>query len=230
MGWEVDDTNIGQNYLAFCKAAVEDTTLFNGFKTHPHYTPILSHVSKVQGQKYLEEIDSDLLQYKHINDVYGRPTLHTYNSYEIDPTSLRYIKIVSDIRKFLGTDLGSVLEIGGGYGGLCLFIRSILEVTSYSIKDNKSVIPLVEKYLKLHKLELNTEQSKNYDTVVSTFAWDELEFDEREYYLHIMKESKRGYLVAKNQKIEQHEWPEDFIRIPDTIIGDYSIIHWNRIK
>jgi len=228
MDWEVDNTDIGQNYFAFCKSASEDDTQFVGFKTHPNYTPILSHVSRVQGQKYLEKIDHDLLEYKSINDVHGGPSLHLYDSHYIDPTSLRYIKFVSDIRKFLGTDLGDVIEIGGGYGGLCLFIKTILKVNSYSILDNEFVILLVKKYLKLHNIELNVDRFKTYDTVISTFAWDELGFDLREEYLHLMEKSNRGYLVAKNQKIEEHEWPEDVIRIPDTVIENYSIIYWNR--
>ena len=235
MGWENDNLETGLKYISFCEKACVDEALRQHFKVHPHYTPILSHVSPTEGELYLElalsGLDrSNMQKFLDLNDaVGGAPTTRYLKiNREADPTSLRYLKFVSDIKRLLGSKHGSVLEIGGGYGGLYLCASMFLDIGSYLVKDHKSVIPFIEGYLQNFNLSLS-EDKDTFDTVLSTYAWDELDFEDREQYLtKYFLSSKKGYLVANDKKIDQHSWPEDITRIPDQISPNYSIIYWNR--
>ena len=44
----------------------------------------------------------------------------------MSPTTIRYIKNVSDIINAFGTGMKSIVEVGGGYGGLCKVMSSLL--------------------------------------------------------------------------------------------------------
>ena len=48
-----------QVFPNFCLKASNDLEVFNSFRQHPAYTPILEHVSPNQGKQYLDEISKD---------------------------------------------------------------------------------------------------------------------------------------------------------------------------
>jgi len=68
---------------------------FDTFRKHPNYSKLLLHVSKQQGEDYLDIIkkDSDLkISFEDYmkNDLYGYPNLHDYPGIvEISFTTLR---------------------------------------------------------------------------------------------------------------------------------------------
>lgn len=233
MGWENKNNYIGIKYYNFCKQAATDPLLLNSFKQHPDYTPICSHVSIEEGKLYydkIKNISSDLiLEFILANDSEGGAPLYIIGNeftVPVDPTSLRYLKFTSDIKELFGENLGSVLEIGGGYGGLCLCINSILSPDTYDIKDHEDVMPFVNSYLKLYSLKL--ESKETYDTVISTYAWDELDFPLREEYTEYFNSSKQGYLIGKTSKVFEHIWPTDVTIVNDEITKDYSVVTWKR--
>lgn len=225
MNWENSNNSTGIKYLTFCKEAATNDFLFSKFKINPNYTPILSHVSYEEGLKYLEESDKDIINLVLENDKYGSPPLVEYGNLKADPTSLRYARFITHIRKYLGEDLGNVLEIGGGYGGLCLGLNRTLNIKSYSIADDENVYPLIDKYLSLHNLKRATG-IPNFDTVISTYAWDELEFNTRNEYVSNINDSVGGYIIGCNDKLNTHSWPDRYVRIPDSVTPNYSIIYW----
>jgi hypothetical protein len=116
------------NYLSAVRGALENYSKFSNFKRHPFYRAILEHVSKDQGERYLEIVkkqspqflDDATLTGLRKNDDIGNPIKHTYPSGgEISPTTLRYIKVASDIHNLFGDNLGDhVVEIGCGYSGI----------------------------------------------------------------------------------------------------------------
>jgi hypothetical protein len=119
------------DYKNVCIDSVKDESKFDIFKRNPSYNGILEHVSKEQGELYLRYLDSNFTDYKEYleifkgNDLYGGSVLSEYDNVgEISPSTLRYIKVLSDIKNLFGDLNGKkIIEIGAGYGGQC-FITS----------------------------------------------------------------------------------------------------------
>ncbi|HAT66324.1 MAG TPA: hypothetical protein DCS66_17305, partial [Flavobacteriaceae bacterium] len=142
--WVVEERE-AKLYYDICKLASENEEVFSRFKTSGEYTTILSHVDKQRGSLYLRHIEihyPELLKDNRylINDKLGgdefvkssRKFKEKYynrnnNKYiTADPSTFRYLKQVGDI---LSTNKPtSVVEIGGGYGGLLLLLSQYCDV------------------------------------------------------------------------------------------------------
>src|SRR5205807_1900385 len=71
------------------------------------------------------------------NDRLGSPQVCEYGQHgTFSPTTLRYINVLSDLRRLFG-DLDGlrVLEIGGGYGGQCFVTSVLFKPRSWTIVD-----------------------------------------------------------------------------------------------
>ena len=106
------------------------------FKSNPTYREILEHVNLRYGQQYLQLVMDEflstipldiLVQTCQENDTYGAPLKHAFDGFiQCSPTSLRYLYHSLLILQFLakcGQRSVNIVEIGGGYGGLCLFLH-----------------------------------------------------------------------------------------------------------
>ena len=130
-------------YSQICIEAVENDDVFNKFKKDPRYTAILEHVSIEQGKLYAEDIldydiDSDLISSFKENDIVGGSNIFNYGEPygRISPSTLRYIQNALDISYFFGEgELNKIVEIGGGYGGLCKTINCLCDFGEYHIYD-----------------------------------------------------------------------------------------------
>ena len=127
------------NYASAVMQALKSQKSFDNFKRSYSYREILEHVSKEQGRLYLNILESrndsilslglkTVLQ----SDDVGNPIKHRYREYEtlLSPTTLRYLKVTSDLQILFGSSLGRVAEIGCGYGGQTLVNDQILNVQS----------------------------------------------------------------------------------------------------
>ena len=136
------------------------------FKSHPDYTYMLEHVSKSQGHEYIYFIksmtnisDDEIKEFCMINDSLGNPNRENYGFVITSPTSLRYIFQAHLILSHLCTlylPSVDIVEVGGGYGGLCLAIHHFsnkynIKINTYSIVD----LPSVSKLQKLYLSEVN---------------------------------------------------------------------------
>lgn len=137
------------------------------FKSNPLYTYMLEHVSTHHGKQYLEYIRKtsllsidDVIQFCTINDATGSPKKEEYPVFlkdvSVSPSSLRYIYhahlILSHMKSLNSDALRDIVEIGGGYGGLCLAIHHLapkygVHINSYTICDLTNIIRLQELYL-----------------------------------------------------------------------------------
>lgn len=199
------------DYKNICKLAAEDINFFNTFKSHPSYNGILEHVSTEQGLLYLEylrvnypdfieKIDS----FKK-NDLYGGTKLSSYDNIgEISPSTLRYIKVISDLKSIFGNlDGKKIVEIGVGYGGQCFIVNQIFNPLEYSLIDLDDVLSLSNKYL--NKLDINHRLinineidniDEDFDLVISNYAYSELNRELQDlYWEKIIKRSKNGYFT-----------------------------------
>lgn len=209
MKTSVSDNN---KYRGVINRMLQDNTLFNTFKQLPEYTEILEHVSFELGTKYLNVIKRDNPQLINdidkfrINDLYGSPQKFNYPEIGfISPSTIRYIKVLSDIIK-LKIDLNDkdVIEIGVGYGGQGLVLSKHFQFKTYTFVDLKEPLQLTEKYLGLHNVqnvffkEMNElEMGIKYDFVISNYAFTECSEEIQDMYSEkILKNSTNGYITS----------------------------------
>jgi len=197
-------------YKDICLKAAKDDATFNIFKTIPEYVRVLEHVSIEHGQSYFNAIKADNPQLlNHFdkfkeNDKYGKASLHKYDQFNISPSTLRYIKVLSDLVTMFGNlDGFKIAEIGGGYGGQCKIINDLFKIKDYHIIDLPECNALTNKYL--NKLELDNFRTstydqlkpEKYDLVISNFAYSELNRDLQDYYKKMIVDgSDNGYMMC----------------------------------
>lgn len=202
-------------YTQAVARAYSDDAVFAGFKRDPHYCEILEHVTPEQGAIYLEIVEKEspdllsLIERFKINDRIGNPVLCDFGKIGmISPSTLRYVKVLSDLRNFFG-DLSAarIAEIGVGYGGQVLVIDQLWKTKSYTMFDLDPVLKLVTRYLESHILQTaycpttynRFEPGQEFDLVISNFAFSELPRHLQMGYVEkVLKKSKRGYLTMNS--------------------------------
>lgn len=177
------------------------------FKSNKNYTCILEHVNPYQGLQYLElikfktyfqnnlELLKDLCN---LNDKYGKTYKYNFDNFSIcSPTNLRYIfqafLILEDIKNNNLNNI-NIVEIGGGYGGLCFYIYKLsilfkININNYTIFDLLEASQLQEKYLNaLNINNVNFYQLENFENIkkdsylISNYAFSEIPISIQEEY------------------------------------------------
>ncbi len=246
-------------YSIAVQEALTNKKKFNNFKSNIFYQVVLEHVNYPQGLEYLNIIkrDSNLLNNIDkflINDQIGNPKKYYYEELKtkISPTTLRYIKVASDIKKIFKDEITNIVEIGCGYGGQYLILDQVMKINHYILMDLHNVNKLIEKYLEHHLLNSSYEtktinqlqSNKQFDLVISNYAFSELPPQTQISYIKkILLNSKNGYLTMnsgkENSNFKNHlslEEIRNYIKNitilekePNTGEGNYIII-WGNIK
>lgn len=212
-------------YPEFCFAASQDEKIFENFRRNPVYTPVLEHLSEKQGKKYLrvimgnknQKISEAEWEYIQKNDMFGNPHIYEYtingNVKRLSPTTLRYVKVLLDIKDLFDFDkIKQIVEIGVGYGGQCrILCRGGRYIT---LVDLPEVLELVKKYL--NGFQDKDDKHVSYidgtgefeefssDLVISNYAFSELIRNVQDMYLEkIIKKSKRGYITWNSLSYKQ---------------------------
>ncbi len=197
-------------YPSFCLKASKDKAVFANFRRNEIYNQILEHVSEQEGAEYINEIKRQSIRLKDLNlfkdnDLYGNPIKKNYpETGEISPTTLRYIKVLTDLELAVG-DLSNlrIVEIGVGYGGQCRIINSVYTPGIYTLIDLSPALELAKTYLKnfnlKSKLDFKTMEEleiRDYDLIISNYAFSELPKNIQDVYLEkVILKSKRGYIT-----------------------------------
>lgn len=199
-----------QTYPQACLRATNDYRHFNNFKRDPAYTQILEHVSEEQGKDYLDLIskDKDILGKMDLfkaNDDYGNPVTFEYPGVgHVSPTTLRYVKVLSDLKRHFGTlDNLNICELGVGYGGQCRVIDAYFKSKTYCLVDIQPALGLAQRFLSnyitnsvLTYKTMNELAPGDYDLAISNYAFTELPRTLQDVYLQkIILRSKRGYIT-----------------------------------
>ena len=213
-GWQAED-QIAVEYLAACVEAVENDEAFANFKSNPKYKTILEHVLKDQGQAYLnicKDMNEDAV-WENIeafkeNDKIGNPELYPYPGLEgtISPTTLRYMKNTFEMAFMLdGAEISKVVEVGGGYGGLCRVLSKVCEFDEYILIDLPEVSALQRKYLDQFpdlkdkvKCIPTTELAEitDVDLFISNYALSEWDLQSQmAYFQCIVQHAKYAYII-----------------------------------
>ena len=232
--WTLQD-EAATPYLNVCNYAANSDEFFKQFKSHPAYRHVLEHVSFEEGQQYLKEIDIDYLdklEEVKENDSLGSPVIYEYPSVgEISPTTIRYIKNTSDIINKFGTSFNSIVEIGGGYGGLCKVLSSFIKFEQYLLLDLEECNLLSRKYLShfnLPTLSYRSEEideiDENFDLLISNYAFSECHKDvQLDYIERFVKKSNNFYIMHNNFHPEQGTITHDKFA---EIMSDTHDIEW----
>lgn len=199
-------------YLSVCAAAATDPLVFASFRRSRAYVRILEHTTHDQGAEYfriiardsphlLEEIDRF-----RANDNFGGPRLSNYPEVgRISPSTLRYVKVLSDLERMFGHLTGAdVVEIGVGYGGQCRIITSHWAVRSYTLIDLDPVLDLARAYLSRFETKTrltfaspSSVEPGTYDLCLSNYAFTELTREvQRDYARRVVAGSRSGYMTC----------------------------------
>lgn len=203
-------------YVAFVESALADHEIFTHFKQNATYQEILEHTSEEQGRQYLKIIAEqtphfmNMLDSFSVNDMVGGANVIQFTeNCRLSPSTLRYVKVASDLTHLFGANLEAahVAEVGVGYGGQRLVLDQLYRFRSYDMFDLPPVLGLVSKYLESHLLQssyqartLNTHDGeKSYDLVISNYAFSELPaVVQRIYVEKVLKKASRGYLTMNS--------------------------------
>ena len=182
---------------------------FARFRRSYRYKVILEHLSYKQGMAYLQTLQerkpdmSNLMQLAGINDAVGNPKVFEYGPFlKSSPTTLRYLKVSSDIGLLFDRELDSVAEIGAGYGGQASILFQTHVIREYFIFDLLPAQSLIRKYLDhvncpglISMIDLNQDIDE-ISLVISNYAFSELPRDlQLEYCKKVLQKSKRGYMT-----------------------------------
>ena len=218
-GWShLSSVEYNKLYGDACAEAVNSEEAFKNFKKDPRYNSVLEHVPAEQGREYANQIlqqgfESEVLELFKENDHLGGASLVKYDEPFgfISPSTLRYIKDALDIKNFVGNnDLGKVVEIGGGYGGLCKTLSCACKFREYHLYDIEPSSNLQKKYLS--NFEIDTELFyhssidvvENIDLVISNYAYSELNEELQDlYYNNVISNSQRVYMILNKGQVDR---------------------------
>ena len=220
-------------YPAFCLLASRNDRVFDRFRRSLIYRIILEHVNIDQGHEYLKEIEQggrmlDQLRPLLESDTIGGPIKYRYGSYGlVSPSTLRYIKVATDLGNLFGPlDSLKIAEIGVGYGGQCRVVCALWPVKSYILFDIPEVLALSRRFLEESDVEssvISERDGRNphtddVDLIISNYAFSELRREiQEQYFEQIIKHTSRGYVTYNHltppefQSLTAYEFAE---RIP----------------
>lgn len=212
-GWTAEK-QYADEYIDTCISLVEDEEVFAKFKSIQGYKNILEHVGPIQGAEYLRlvmEMSGDALleniEAFRENDTIGSPDRFSYpETGKISPTTIRYIKNVFEMATLIEDNIiNRVVEVGGGYGGLCKTLSVVCEFDEYILIDLPEAVKVQEKYLSNFP-ELYSKckfvscddvvEVKDIDLFISNYALSECEYDTQvNYYDKLIANSKYAYII-----------------------------------
>lgn len=209
-------TSDEKKYNDICLKASLDEKTFSSFKRDKDYNKILEHVDENLGKRYLKdsiEIFSEIKDYFEgfkENDLLGNPRMYDYGEYgSFSPTTLRYINVLCQLRKYFGSlDGYKIIEIGGGYGGQCKIISDVYKYEIYYIVDLPNTLSLQKKYLdSINVSNFECVDAKDlpkvdkYDLCISNYAFSECNKAIQNYYIeNILDKSDRGFMICNVTK------------------------------
>lgn len=196
----------------FCQIAALSPSAFADFRSTHTCCQIIESVSQAQGIQYLQKIleqNPDFLAYKEQfakGDLIGKPKTYFFPEIgHLSPTTLRYIKIASDLKKHFGSlEQMTIVEIGGAYGGQCKVNTDIFQYKQYIIIDLPGPLALTKKFLEkagvkniIYLTPNDPLPTQEIDLLISNFSYSELYEPARKHYLeNIITHAKRGYMIC----------------------------------
>jgi hypothetical protein len=234
------DYSIYTNYVN----EILQTGDLSSFKSNPNYTYVLEHVSYEQGLQYYECIkqstnisENSIRVFAGMNDAIGSPTQYKYGSITLSPTCLRYIwqshLILTHFANKSNNQPIDIVEIGGGYGGLCLAIHTLskyypVNIHSYTIIDLDAPRRLQKLYLSHFNLTYpidfvdastyGEEIAKQGLFLISNYCFSELDsVFQAKYINHLFHKVSHGFIAWNHIPLYDFGFAfEDINEVPNT--------------
>lgn len=221
-------------YSESCLDFLQDEKKFNNFKKDDRYRTILEGAPRMFSNYYIQKINShnrrdlffDNIDKFKENDLIGNPDVYDEEGIGlISPSTLKFsfncIDIISFIEQF--TDLSkikNIVEIGGGYGGLCLLLSNFIDFKTYTLVDLPEASELSKKYLShFDKLDnkikfvpcnkISSIKSNSYDLVIAVNSLSECDIETQlKYFKKFVSKSNFSYIVRNpdnQERLEHHK-------------------------
>jgi len=234
--WTIGPTENGKWFKQVCLLALGNEPLFKKFRCAREFREIIGNENESYGEQIAQALEArgldelgDIRNFKYLDEI-GGPDKYYYAEigWEMSPTTLRYMNTAFDIAdSFGGEDEGidwfedkKIIEVGGGYGGLCSVLHQAADLREYTLVEIEPVRGLAERYLteanvinnestvnvvtpqgvelesddpELESAELT--QGEDWDLLISEYAFCELNQTGMEfYYRNVFPRVKNCYL------------------------------------
>ncbi len=230
MTWLTSNESI-ERYTDALKRAAEDDGVFNHFRREPGVREIVEGIADAAGFGYHAKLkETDFFKHNlstiQENDKVGNPRLILIDGQPFAATTLRYAWNVRDMDiNGVQLDYADVVEVGGGYGGLCRMIHAFHTPRSYTIVDLPEALALARRYL-----DENGVRNVAYvscfdygelpiDTFVSNYALTELTKNVQAGYVDkLMRRAKNGY-VTYNSHPRNADYQYSLAELQDSVLA-----------
>lgn len=215
--WTVEATTNGQKYLQKCLESSQEYHKFLTFRSDSDISRVLILGKKEDGDQILKRIEDSKelmnnLENFRKNDAIGAPMTYNYGKHGyFSPSTLKYVNTLYELKEHFGSmENFSIVEFGGGYGGLCHILSYLVKWNNYSFIEINEPLELAKKVFMAAELKINcllpeeVKQDEKYDLFISEFGFCELNEGGLEKYMFILENSKNAYLSMnlwdKNKK------------------------------
>lgn len=210
-------------YSAYCQYITDvcDKNDLTNFKRNGIYRTILEHVSQEIGAQYIDAISGytrltlkDITEFCTLNDSIGDTIKSDYTNLVTSPSNLRYIfhsHIILNHIRSLNLPQLDIVEVGGGYGGLCLALHHFAEkygvnINSYTIVDlaapsrlQKLYLEKIQPSLKVDFVDASTFGagiSKSDMFLISNYCFSEIPDNlQKEYIAKLFPKVSHGFMA-----------------------------------
>lgn len=220
------------------------------WKSHPHVTYMLEHEWASAASIYIDELrqelsDATIQRLADINDLYGGSKKQLINGIQTSPSSIRYLfHSYQTCKHALSKGLNdvTVIEVGGGYGGLALIMSEMsqllgLRVSKFIIYDLPAIQNLQQYYLAHHTITMPIEwrdastfgadaPDGDANVLVSCYCISEIPNEYRKMYLkNLLPKIKAAFLVWNwGSKEDLPAGRDDRPEVPDTSGGNGNTV------
>ncbi len=219
---EISETTFDQNFQHLKTSEMD----FTHFRRHPLIIKFIDNTTYEMGLKYVHWLRTNTnfihkIEEYRLNDIVGLPLIYQYDSIgDFCPTTLQYVKIAYEIQSELG-DLSNkhILEIGGGYGGLCRILALSGGFSSYTIVNSSEYNELAKYYLDrfgfsnikfIDQRDFDQISPQNYDCVISNYTFSQFEMEKQNAFIDkLIKHISMGYFNYENHSISTHSQIKD---------------------
>lgn len=203
-------------YIEASTAALTTESAFNVFRQDWRYSGIHENVTADQGMQYHNETHDEAKQALHKiseRDNVGSPITMEVANVRVSPTTLRHLKVASDLHHLFGSKFlaqATIVQIGVGYGGLCKVLSEFIHLRAGEtfLVDLPLTCSLAEKFIsktvqsdkhtkksgiyfvtsKMLEQESQTDldialQHTEVSLVISNYAFSEFDASVRQQYL-----------------------------------------------
>ena len=223
-------------------ATVCDSNDLTTFKSHPDYQYMLEHVTSEHGRQYLDLIGTettlsmyDIKDFCAMNSL-GKPVTADYYFTTTSPTNLRYIyhahRILMHLQSLNLPEI-HIVELGGGYGGLCLAVHYFaphysLEIDSYTIVDLPAPSKLQAMYIEKVNpdIHVNCVDGSTYGAsvegsdmfLISNYCFSEIaDVHQKGYIQHLFPKVSHGFMAWNHIPTYNFGFPfEEEAEVPAT--------------